>query len=121
MKKILIFIICSMLLICFFAGCEEDKKEKHIEYWTWNLSANEWTNITFTDEIITCIGNDTPEELFSSIINTCGKLYIFQEDSNGILQSWKSETTTNELQHILIDIPCHVQIENTSILKIQKC
>lgn len=91
------------------------------EYWTWTLPADEWTEVTFTYEMIICVGSDETEELFASIINVAGGLWVFQQGSDGEWRSWYSEREINELEHIEPNIPCNVHPECSCTLAIVKC
>jgi len=137
MKKLNIFCICTVMLVAtsVFAGCLEVPEGNgngngngngdgngEPEYWTWNLAGGEWTEITFTSVMIICVGSDTPEELFDSIIELSGELWVFQEYPPGDWNSWNPEREPyNSLEHIQPNTPFKIHVENTCILTIEKC
>lgn len=112
--------IVTILLAIVLSGCTDTEKP---EYWTWELSSDEEVNITFTSQMINCTGSDKPSELFASVLDTVGKLSIFQEYPTGSLSSWLNDRPDqfNNLKHIQPDIPCSVRVENNCTFCIEKC
>lgn len=123
MKHIIGIIIISLTVV--LSGCIDTEtpsdEEGAVEYWTWELSANEWVNITFTSQMINCTGSDEPRELFDSIMDIVGRLSVFQEYPAGNWGSWLTDRLHNNLEHIQPDILCQVYTEKNCTLRIEKC
>jgi len=122
-KKITIGIV--LLVFIGLTGCIDTEnpngEEGTVEYWTWELSANEPINITFTSRMINCTGSNKTEGLFASILNISGELTIFQEYPTGNWDSWVNNRPYNDLESIQPSIPCQVQAEKDCTLRIEKC
>ena len=89
--------------------------------WTWDLPADEWTNITFTSEMFNCVGSDMPEDVLESILDVSGETWVFQNQPGVGWTSWWSEDPENSLEHILPDIPCSIHVEFSCTLIIERC
>ena len=118
MNKIILPIIACVFLTSCLSGCQESDSNGGDGPWSWELGAGEWVEITFTQDILFCVGSDRPEVVFASVKDICGDLWVFQEQ-DGETVSWYNKRPINELEHILPNVPCAVNAELSCVLVIE--
>ena len=125
-------IVSSMMMLFIItigavslSGCVGDDGGGWIPdpYWEWDLTANTWSNITFSWDVIMCTNNGDPEVMMESIIDMPDmEIQIFQEQY-GELVCWSNtlDPVYITLQNVLPNVVCNVHTNIACTLIIDKC
>ena len=113
-------ILSIMILVAITVSLSGCISQPTLGYWEWHFPAGEWVEVTFTQEMFDCIGSDTPEYIFCSLIPVAGDIWVFQEQ-DGSWPNYHCGEGGNTLHHILPDVPCSVKCESACTLLIMKC
>ena len=119
MKKIILVLTSATLFIVATAGCIELPDDK--PDWIWTFEADQWYEVTFTQEMFTCAESDAPEDIFHEATSDM-EFCIYQQIEGEWLSWWSNhDPVYNTLYHITPGVVCNIHSDTDFTLVIEGC
>ena len=96
-------ILLVVIVIAFWPSDDGSYDPYRPDRWTFEAHAGEQIEYWITQEMITCVGSDEPEDLFANVDPTDATVIVFQQDASGNWHSYVSGRPGNTLNHVRTD------------------